>query len=173
MAVENIVDAFYNACGAGDLKTVQRHFWADNTVLNLQGIYSAISNEQVEVAAFLLPYMQHPLGGTFNKKVVLTNNVKLFQLFYTHEHDEHKNRWMEQGVINAAHANCREIIDYCFEHVYSSPWWEDIRYAYWGGKVDAMKLGFDYLEEKVKIVQQRALLEHVVSEYGAPQARKL
>lgn len=172
MAVENIVDAFYNACGAGDLKTVQRHFWADNTVLNLQGIYSAISNEQVEVAAFLLPYMQHPLGGTFNKKVVLTNNVKLFQLFYTHEHDEHKNRWMEQGVINAAHANCREIIDYCFERVYSAQWWDSVRYTFRGG-VGSMQLGFEYLEDKVKMVQQREMLRQTVSELGTVQSRKL
>lgn len=173
MAVENIIDAFYNACGEGNVATVQRHFCATNTTLNLQGMHSAISEQQLPVVVFLLPHMQQPFCGNFNKKVVLSNNIKLFELFYIHEHDEHKNRWMEQGIINAAHANCREIIDYCFEHVYSSQWWDNIRYTYWGGKVDAMKLGFDYLEEKVKIVQQRALLEQVVSEYGAPQARKL
>ena len=173
MAVENIIDAFYDACGTGDLKTVQRHFWADNNVLNLQGIYFAISNEQVEIAAFLLPHMQHPLGGTFNKKVVACNNVKLFQLFYTHEHADHKSRWMEQGMINAAHANCRAIIDHCFEHVYSPQWWEDICYTYWGGKVGAMKAGFEYLQSQIEIVEQRAVLEQVVCEYGAPQARKM
>lgn len=173
MVVENIIDAFYNACGRGDLATVQRYFCADNDELNRQGIYWAISNEHVDVVAFLLPYMPRPLAGTFHRKVVDTNNTKLFELFYNAELDERKQRWLELGIVAASHSNRRAIIDQCFDRVYTREWWDNIRYTFWGDKGGPMRLGFEYLEEKVKTVQQRELLEQVVSEYGRAQARKL
>ncbi len=173
MAVENIIDAFYNACGRGDLATVQRYFSADNTELNGQGMYWAISEQHIDVVAFLLPYMQRPLTGTFHRKVVDTNNTKLFEMFYNAELDDKKQRWLELGIVTAAHFNRRAIIDHCFERVYTPQWWDIIRYTFLGGKVGHMQLGFEYLEEKVKTVQQREMLEQVVGEYGRVQARKL
>jgi len=102
MAVENIIDAFYNACGRGDLANVQRYFCADNRELNEQGMYSAISQQHLNVAAFLLPHMKRPLTSTFHRKVVDTNNTQLFQLFYNAELDDNKNwGWWPQPTPTA------------------------------------------------------------------------
>lgn len=173
MAVENIIDAFYNACGRGDLAIVQRCFCADNLELNEQGMYSAISQQHLDVVAFLLPHMKCPLTSTFHRKVVNTNNTQLFQLFYNAELDDNKQRWMELGMTAAVHANCRAIIDCCFDRVYTPEWWDNFRYTFWGGKVGDMRLGFEYLGDKVRTVQQREMLEQVVGQSGKPNTRKL
>lgn len=176
MIVENIIDAFYNACGEGNLQTAQKYFCSDNYQLNMQGMHFAIEREQVNIIQFLLPHMKDNLVSTFHRNVVQTGNVKIFQMFYeqySKAFPDNSIRWMELGLVAAAHANKHAIIDHCFDHVYSAQWWDDIRYAFWGGKVGLMQLGFDYLEEKIKIVQQRDMLEQVVAEQGKPQARKL
>ena len=171
MAVENIIDAFYNACGRGDLATVQHYFAVENMDLNTLGLYSTIDKQHLDIVGFLLPHMKTPLPA-FNKKVVATDNIKLFNMFYNREDDAHKERWLDVGMVNAIHANRRLIIEYCFEQVYSPQWWDNIRDTFRGG-AGAMQLGFEYLEEQVNIVQQRNMLEAMVSEHGAPHARKL
>lgn len=176
MAVENIIDAFYNACGEGNLQTAQKYFSSNNHQLNMQGMHLAIDREQVNIIEFLLPHMIDNLVSTFHRNVVQTDNVKLFHMFYeqySKSSPSNSARWMELGLVAAAHANKRAIIDHCFDHVYSAQWWDDIRYAFGGGKVGAMQLGFEYLEEKIKIVQQREMLEQAVSDHGKTHVRKL
>ena len=172
MAVENIIDAFYNACGRGDLATVQRYFAVESRELNTLGLHSAIDKQHLEIVGFLLPHMKTPLT-IFNKKVVATDNVKLFNIFYNCEDDAHKERWLEMGMVNAIHANRRLIIEHCFEHVYSPQWWERIRHTWRGGKGAPIQLGFEHLEEQVKMIQQREMLEGIVSGHGTIHARKL
>ena len=174
MPVVNIIDEFYNACGAGDLPTVQRTFCAANATLNKQGLFAAVDNQRVAVVEFLLPHVHAATSLlVFLDRVVRSNNPTLFKMFCARLSDSQRDRWMDSGMSSAVQGNCPQIIDWCFEAVYTPHWWDFFRYNFKGLMTGRAQLGFQYLEDKVRVVQQKELLDTIVLDLGATQKRKL